>query len=61
MPIRSNAMKAEEWLHNLEQGERQAISSRPRPLLEREPLLVWRGLALFSLALNLLLLIGLMH
>jgi serine/threonine protein phosphatase PrpC len=52
---------AEEWLHNLEQGERQAISSRPRPLLEREPLLVWRGLALFSLALNLLLLIGLMH
>lgn len=52
---------AEEWLHNLEQGERQAISSRPRPLLEREPLRVWRGLALFSLVLNLVLLISLMH
>jgi serine/threonine protein phosphatase PrpC len=52
---------AEEWLHNLEQGERQAISSSPRPLLEREPLRVWRGLALFSLVLNLVLLISLMH
>ena len=52
---------AEEWLHNLEQGERQAISSRPRPLLERDPLRVWRGLALFSLVLNLVLLISLMH
>lgn len=52
---------AEDWLHNLEQGERQAISSRPRPLLEREPLRVWRGLALFSLVLNLVLLISLMH
>ena len=52
---------AEEWLHNLEQGERQAISNRPRPLLEREPLRVWRGLALFSLVLNLVLLISLMH
>ena len=51
---------AEEWLHSLEQGERKALSSRPRPLLEREPLRVWRGLALFSLALNLVLLISLM-
>ena len=41
----------------LEQGERTSLSSRPRPLLEREPLLVWRGLALFSLLLNLVLLI----
>ena len=46
---------AEEWLLALEQGERKSLSSRPRPLLEREPLLVWRGLALFSLLLNLVL------
>lgn len=52
---------AEEWLLNLEQAERKSLSSRPRPLLEREPLLVWRGVALFSLLLNLLLLIGLLH
>ncbi len=48
---------AEQWLLLLEQGERQALSVRPRPLLEREPLKVWRGLALFSLLLNLLLLV----
>lgn len=48
---------AEEWLLALEQGERKSLSSRPRPLLEREPLLVWRGLALFSLLLNLILLV----
>jgi len=52
---------AEEWLLTLEQAERKSLSSRPRPLLEREPLLVWRGVALFSLLLNLLLLIGLLH
>ena len=48
---------AEEWLLALEQGERKSLISRPRPLLEREPLLVWRGLALFSLLLNLVLLV----
>ncbi|WP_439858764.1 protein kinase domain-containing protein [Pseudomonas sp. MBLB4136] len=48
---------AEEWLLALEQGERQALSSRPRPLLEREPLLVWRTVALVSLLLNLALLV----
>lgn len=48
---------AEEWLLALEQGERKSLSSRPRPLLEREPLLVWRGIALFSLLLNLVLLV----
>ena len=48
---------AEEWLLALEQDERKSLSSRPRPLLEREPLLVWRGLALFSLLLNLVLLV----
>ena len=52
---------AEEWLLNLEQTERKALSSRPRPLLEREPLLVWRSVALFSLLLNLALLIGLLR
>lgn len=52
---------AEEWLLYLEQAERKSLSSRPRPLLEREPLLVWRGVALFSLLLNLALLIGLLR
>lgn len=52
---------AEEWLLTLEQAERKSLSSRPRPLLEREPLLVWRSMALFSLLLNLLLLIGLLR
>jgi serine/threonine protein kinase len=48
---------AEEWLLVLEQGERQALSVRPRPLLEREPLKVWRGVALTSLLANLVLLV----
>lgn len=52
---------AEEWLLIIERGEREAISSRAKPLLEREPLKVWRGLALFSLLLNLLLLVLLMR
>ncbi|MNN99600.1 hypothetical protein D3C81_2192800 [compost metagenome] len=51
---------AEQWLLLLEQGERQQLSVRPRPLLEREPLKVWRGLALLSLLLNLILLICLL-
>ncbi|QKE63393.1 bifunctional protein-serine/threonine kinase/phosphatase [Aquipseudomonas campi] len=48
---------AEEWLLALEQGERQTLSLRPRPLLEREPLKVWRTVALVSLLLNLSLLV----
>jgi serine/threonine protein phosphatase PrpC len=48
---------AEEWLLALEQGERKSLSSRPRPLLEREPLLVWRTVALVALLLNLFLLV----
>lgn len=48
---------AEEWLLALEQGERQTLSLRPRPLLEREPLKVWRTVALVSLLLNLGLLV----
>ena len=47
---------AEQWLLQLDQGERQAQSPRPRPLLEREPLKVWRSVALLSLLLNLALL-----
>ncbi|AUG40091.1 bifunctional protein-serine/threonine kinase/phosphatase [Pseudomonas chlororaphis] len=52
---------AEEWLLLLEQGERRSLSVRPRPLLEREPLKVWRTLALVSLLLNLLLLYLFLH
>ncbi|MGY4816135.1 protein kinase domain-containing protein [Pseudomonas chlororaphis subsp. piscium] len=52
---------AEEWLLVLEQGERHSLSVRPRPLLEREPLKVWRTLALVSLLLNLLLLYLFLH
>ena len=48
---------AEQGLLELEQGERKALSNRPRPLLEREPLKVWRTLALLSLLGNLALLI----
>lgn len=51
---------AEECLLALEQGERQA-PSRSRPLLEREPLKVWRGVALASLTINLALLFWLLH
>ncbi len=48
---------AEEWLLALEQSELQAPLARSRPLLEREPLKVWRGLALLSLLGNLVLLV----
>lgn len=51
---------AEEWLLSLQQGESQP-AARPRPLLEREPLKVWRGLALGSLLVNGLLLIWMLH
>ncbi len=51
---------AEEWLLALEQGERQALALRPRPLLEREPLKVWRTVALVSLLTNLVLLVVLL-
>jgi serine/threonine protein phosphatase PrpC len=52
---------AEEWLLLLEQGERRSLSVRPRPLLEREPLKVWRTLALVSLLVNLVLLVLVFH
>ncbi|AOE86213.1 bifunctional protein-serine/threonine kinase/phosphatase [Pseudomonas sp. TCU-HL1] len=50
----------EEWLLALEQGERRALTAKPRPLLEREPLKVWRGIALLSLLFNLMLVIFLL-
>ncbi len=52
---------AEQWLLVLEQGESNAPAVRPRPLLEREPLKVWRTLALLSLLGNLLLLVWLLR
>ncbi|MFJ4440476.1 protein kinase [Pseudomonas sp. NPDC089422] len=51
---------AEQWLLLLERGDRQELLSRPRPLLEREPLKVWRTLALLSLLFNLILLFALL-
>lgn len=47
---------AEQWLLLLERGDRQTLANPPLPLLEREPLKVWRTLALLSLLLNLMLL-----
>jgi len=51
---------AEQWLLALQNGEQQP-SPRPRALLEREPLKVWRAMALGSLLLNGLLLIWMLH
>ena len=51
----------EEWLLAFEQDERRALTAKPRPLLEREPLKVWRGMALLSLLLNLVLLVLFLH
>ena len=47
---------AEQWLLLLEQGERHSLNVRPRPLLEREPLKVWRSVALVAVLINLALL-----
>ncbi|RMS12987.1 Serine/threonine protein kinase [Pseudomonas coronafaciens pv. coronafaciens] len=52
---------SEQWLLELEQAEHRPVVARPRPLLEREPLKVWRTLALVSLLVNLLAAIWLMH
>ncbi|MDH0648555.1 bifunctional protein-serine/threonine kinase/phosphatase [Pseudomonas sp. GD03858] len=51
---------AEQWLLLLERGDRQELDERPRPLLEREPLRVWRTIGLVSLLLNMLLLLVLL-
>ncbi|QHD02360.1 protein kinase [Pseudomonas sp. S04] len=52
---------AEQWLLILEHGERGSLSVRPRPLLEREPVKVWRALALVLLMINLVLLFSLIR
>lgn len=52
---------AEEWLLVLEQGERRSLSVRPLPLMEREPLKVWRTMALLALIGNIVLLVLLFH
>ncbi|MEE4223987.1 bifunctional protein-serine/threonine kinase/phosphatase [Pseudomonas viridiflava] len=51
---------AEQWQLELEQAEQRPVVARPKPLLEREPLKVWRTLALVSLLINLAGLIWLM-
>ncbi|PYC15938.1 bifunctional protein-serine/threonine kinase/phosphatase [Pseudomonas mosselii] len=51
---------AEQWLLLLERGDRQELAERPRPLLEREPLKVWRTIGLVSLLLNMVLLLVLL-
>lgn len=45
---------AEHWLLVLQAGEQQPLERRSRPLLEREPLKVWRAVALLSLLANLM-------
>ncbi|MDF0732489.1 bifunctional protein-serine/threonine kinase/phosphatase [Pseudomonas entomophila] len=49
---------AEQWLLLLERGDRQELPLRARPLLEREPLKVWRAVALVSLLINLVVLLA---
>ncbi|MBI6899819.1 bifunctional protein-serine/threonine kinase/phosphatase [Pseudomonas putida] len=51
---------AEQWLLLLEREDRQELAERPRPLLEREPLKVWRTIGLVSLLLNMVLLLVLL-
>ncbi|CAM3147811.1 protein kinase [Pseudomonas floridensis] len=51
---------SEQWLLEMEQAEQRPVTVRPRPLLEREPLRVWRTLALTSLLINLIVLIWIM-
>ncbi|MFK3971744.1 protein kinase [Pseudomonas sp. NPDC087358] len=46
---------AEQWLLHLEKGELAMLDTRARPLLEREPVKVWRTVALIALTLNLVL------
>ncbi|MFB4394651.1 MULTISPECIES: protein kinase [unclassified Pseudomonas] len=49
---------AEQWLLLLERGDRQELPGRGRPLLEREPLKVWRTVALVSLLANLVMVLA---
>ncbi|MCD5973548.1 bifunctional protein-serine/threonine kinase/phosphatase [Pseudomonas quasicaspiana] len=52
---------AEQWLLELEQAEHRPMVKRAQPLLEREPLKVWRTVALVSLLVNLVGIIWLMR
>ncbi|WP_426138865.1 protein kinase domain-containing protein [Pseudomonas sp. DWP3-1-2] len=52
---------AEQWLLQLEQAEYRPLVQQPRPLLEREPLKVWRTLAMVSLLINLVMIIWLLR
>lgn len=52
---------AEEWLLGLEYGELNTLKTKPRPLLEREPLKVWRTVALVSLLINLVMMVWGFH
>jgi serine/threonine protein kinase len=52
---------AEEWLLKLDQDSRHPPTPRARPLLEREPLKVWRSVALASVLTNLILIFWLLH
>lgn len=52
---------AEQWLLELEQAEHRPLVKRAQPLIEREPLKVWRTVALVSLLLNLIAIVWLMR
>ena len=52
---------AEQWLLELRRGEQQPLPSQRRPLLEREPLKVWRTVALVSLLINLMVVLVWLH
>jgi serine/threonine protein phosphatase PrpC len=52
---------AEQWLLALNHGESQGVVLSARPLLEREPLKVWRTVALVSLLLNLVVMLVWLH
>ncbi|WP_258196819.1 bifunctional protein-serine/threonine kinase/phosphatase [Pseudomonas japonica] len=52
---------AEQWLLELQRGESKGFAAVRRPLLEREPLKVWRTVALLSLAANLIVALVWLH
>lgn len=52
---------AEQWLLELQRGESKGFAPVRRPLLEREPLKVWRTVALLSLAANLIVALVWLH
>lgn len=52
---------AEQWLLALERGGLQSVQTEHQPLLEREPLLVWRTIAIGALIMNLALLVVMLY